>query len=64
MTPPADLSTLLPSEKDALIAALLARVKALLEEVEELRTENAALRDKLSLPPALPGSLRHPLKRT
>jgi len=27
MTPPADLSTLLPSEKDALIAALLARVK-------------------------------------
>ena len=40
MTPPADLSTLFPSEKDALIAALLARVKALLEEVEGLRTEN------------------------
>src|SRR5215204_9563 len=50
MTPPADLSTVFPSEKDALIAALLARVKALLEEVEGLRTENAALRDKLSLP--------------
>jgi hypothetical protein len=41
MTPPADLSTLFPSEKDALIAALLARVKALLEEVEGLRTEPA-----------------------
>src|SRR4051812_14669352 len=51
MTPPADLSTLSPSEKDALIAALLARVKALLVEVEGLRTETAALRDKLSLPP-------------
>ena len=51
MMPPADLSSLSPSEKDALIAALLARVKALLAEVEELRTENAALRDKLSLPP-------------
>src|SRR4051812_31142456 len=54
MTLPADLSTLPPSEKDALIAALLARVKALLEEVEGLRTENAALRDKLSLPPKTP----------
>jgi hypothetical protein len=28
MTPPTDLSTLLPSEKDALIKALLARVEA------------------------------------
>src|SRR5215208_774788 len=54
MTPPAELSTVFPSEKDALIAALLARVKALLEEVEGLRTENAALRDKLSLPPKTP----------
>src|SRR3954470_22535258 len=51
MTPPTDLSSLPPSEKDALIAALLARVKALLAEGEELRTENEALRDKLSLPP-------------
>src|SRR5829696_5858759 len=60
MTPPADLSTLLPSEKDALIAALLARVKALLEEVEELRTENAPLRDKLSLPPKTPRNSSKP----
>ena len=43
MTPPANLSTLSPSEKDALIAALLARVKALLVEVEGLRTEIAAM---------------------
>jgi hypothetical protein len=41
MTPPADLSSLPPSEKDALIAALLARVKALLAEVEELRTRRS-----------------------
>ena len=60
MTPPADLSPLSPSEKDALIAALLARVKALLEEVEGLRTENAALRDKLSLPPKTPRNSSKP----
>src|SRR4051812_31535332 len=60
MTLPADLSTLSPSEKDALIAALLARVKALLEEVEGLRTENAALRDKLSLPPKTPRNSSKP----
>src|SRR3954466_11037014 len=60
MPPPADLSPLLPSEKDALIAALLARVKALLEEVEGLRTENAALRDKLSLPPKTPRNSSKP----
>src|SRR3954452_2583075 len=60
MTPPTDLSSLPPSEKDALIAALLARVKALLAEVEELRTENAALRDKLSLPPKTPRNSSKP----
>src|SRR3954468_4833923 len=63
MTPPADPSTLSPSEKDALIAALLARVKALLEEVEGLRTENAALRDKLSLPPRTPRNSSKPLSQ-
>ena len=42
------------------IAALLARVKALLEEVDELRTENAALRDKLSLPPKTPRNSSKP----
>src|SRR3954464_12918862 len=60
MTPPSDLSLLSPSEKDALITALLARVQALLAEVEELRTENAALRDKLSLPPKTPRNSSKP----
>src|SRR5918911_1849257 len=54
MTPPADLSSLPPSEKDALIKALLAQLEALRLEVEALRTENAALRDKLSRPPKTP----------
>ena len=43
-----------------MIAALLARVKALLEEVEGLRTENAALREKLSLPPKTPDNSSTP----
>src|SRR4051794_30097934 len=60
MTPPADLSTLSPSEKDALIAALLGRVQALLVEGEGLRAENAALRDKLSLPPKTPRNSSKP----
>jgi transposase len=49
-----DLATLSPPEKDALIRALLARVETLRVEVDALRTENAALRDKLSLPPKTP----------
>src|SRR5215218_2009423 len=60
MTPPTDLSSLSLSEKDALIATLLARVKALLAEVEGLRTENAALRDKLSLLPKTPRNSSKP----
>src|SRR3954468_10068407 len=60
MTPPTDLSSLSLSEKDALIAALLARVQALLVEIEGLRTENAALRDKLSLPPKTPRNSSKP----
>src|SRR3954467_1527104 len=60
MTPPSDLSSLSPSEKDTLITALLARVQALLVEVEGLRTENAALRDKLSLPPKTPRNSSKP----
>src|SRR3954452_2047312 len=60
MTPPSDLSLLSPSEKDALITALLARVQALLVEGEGLRTENAALRDKLSPPPKTPRNSSKP----
>src|SRR5918911_242508 len=49
-----DLATLSPSEKDALIRALLTQLEALRLEVDALRTENAALRDKLSRPPKTP----------
>jgi transposase len=47
MTPAPDLSLLSSSEKDALITALLVRVAA-------LEAENAALREKLNLPPKTP----------
>ncbi|MDQ3812815.1 MAG: IS66 family transposase [Armatimonadota bacterium] len=60
MTSSTDLATLSPSEKDALIRALLARVEALRLEVEGLRTENAALRDKLSLPLKTPRNSSKP----
>lgn len=63
MTPPSDPSTLSPAEKDALIAALLARLDALTRQVEELRarvasleSENATLRAKLGEPPKTPGN--------
>jgi len=54
MTQPPDPSTLSPTEKDALIAALLARIDALTQEVAALRAENAALRAKLGEPPKTP----------
>src|SRR6202162_4174949 len=44
MTPPPDFSSLSSTEKDALIRTLLARVDALI-------AENAALRERLTLPP-------------
>ena len=55
-----DLAALSPSEKDALIRALLARVEALRVEVEALRTENATLQDKLNLPPKTPRNSSKP----
>lgn len=58
MSLPSDLSLRLSSEKDALIAALVARVdeltarlEALEPENQALRAENAALWEKLELPP-------------
>ena len=63
MTLPPDPSSLSAAEKDALIAALLARVEELLSRLAALeadnaalREENAALRAKLKLPPKTPGN--------
>src|SRR5713226_1663359 len=47
MVPPPDFSSLSSAEKDALIRTLLARVDALI-------AENAALRERLNLPPKTP----------
>ena len=53
MTPPPNLSDLSSSEKDALIGALMARLNA-------LEAENAALREKLNLPPKTPDNSSKP----
>jgi len=53
MPSPPDFSSLSSAEKDALILALLARVDALI-------AENAALRERLNLPPKTPGNSSTP----
>jgi hypothetical protein len=53
MVPPPDFSSLSSSEKDALIGTLLARVDALI-------AQNAALRERLNLPPKTPGNASTP----
>jgi transposase len=60
MTLPPDLTTLSHSEKDALIIALLARLDALDARVASLEAENAALREKLNLPPKTPDNSSKP----
>jgi transposase len=47
-------------EKDALIAQLLARLEALERENATLKAENAALREKLKLPPKTPDNSSTP----
>jgi transposase len=67
MTPPPDLSSLDPPDKDALIVALLARVEELCARTARLEAENAALRArvaeleaKLGLPPKTPDNSSTP----
>jgi len=49
-----DPAVLSSCEKDALITTLLAQVDALMTRVTALETENAALREKLKVPPKTP----------
>ena len=60
MTSPPDLSSLSSSEKDTLIVALLARIDALVARIDALEAENAALREKLNLPPKTPDNSSKP----
>lgn len=54
MSPPPDFFALTSAEKDALIATLLARLEAMDARLAALEKENAALREKLNLPPKTP----------
>jgi transposase len=56
MTPPPDFSSLSSAEKDALIGTLLARIDVLI-------AENAALRERLNLPPKTPENSSTPPSR-
>lgn len=67
MTPAAELASLDTTDKDALIAALLARVEQLERELTALqaanaalREENTGLREKLEQPPKTPGNSSKP----
>ena len=60
MTPPPDSSSLSSAEKDALIATLLARIDELSRRLAALEAENAALREKLNLPPKTPDNSSTP----
>jgi len=63
MTPPFDSSSLSSAEKDALIATLLARIDELSKRLTTLEQENAALREKLELPPKTPDNSSTPPAR-
>jgi len=60
MNSPSEFSLLSAKEKDALIAQLLARLGALERENATLKAENAALREKLDLPPKTPDNSSTP----
>jgi transposase len=58
-----DIPTISVSEKDTVIAALAARVEDLASRVAALEAENAALREKLQLPPKTPSNSSTPPSR-
>jgi len=60
VTAPFDSSSLSSAEKDALIATLLARIDELSNRLVALEEENAALREKLKLPPKTPDNSSTP----
>jgi transposase len=60
MTPRPDLRSLDPSDKDALIVTLLARIDALIRENAALRVRVAEFEAKLGLPPKTPDNSSMP----
>jgi transposase len=60
MTSPTDLTHLSPSEKDALITALLAQVQAQAEQIALLTARVADLEARLNLPPKNPSNSSTP----
>jgi transposase len=58
--PPPEFFSLSNAEKDALIARLVARLSSLEAHVARLEAENAALREKLKLPPKTPDNSSTP----
>jgi transposase len=60
VSPPPDIFALTSADKDALIATLLARLDAMDVHIAVLEKENAALREKLNLPPKTPDNSSTP----
>jgi transposase len=60
MTPPPDSASSSSADKDALIATLWVRIDELSKRLEVLEEENAALREKLKLPPKTPDNSSTP----
>ena len=63
MIPPPEFSSLSSAEKDALIARLLAQLDEMSKRITALEEENAALQEKLNLPPKTPDNSSTPPAR-